>query len=123
MNETKHEAYDFLRARLRETEIAVAGQRARPAVGALTDTLRNVLNLAEAWPILVSTPPKIEKSTSDPHSVTYHLTQQLEFVTRNAYQQAFGGEAPLAPFVITWLEQYRDHPDFKEEWLNASHEE
>lgn len=78
---------------------------------------RWVVELHRDWPVLVTTPPKLETSDGfDPTTMTMRMAQQIEWQTQEEYRAKFGDEPPTAPMVRAMALVYADHPDFRDEW-------
>lgn len=78
---------------------------------------RAILEFHKQWPILVNTPPKLERADeTDPSSMAFRMTQQIRWMTEQEYRERFGDEPPTGPVLRALASVYRDHPDFREEW-------
>lgn len=120
-NQTKDE---FLLARIQEVETTLDQQwgPVPDSVRTMCANQRALIEWHAKWPILLENKPEFSKidkqgkSTTEVMGIFY--SQTFEWVSHQEYVRRFGKEAPASPVVRTWLESYRDHPDFKEEWLS-----
>lgn len=79
---------------------------------------RKVLALHEAWPVLVSSPPKFEQTADPIRDMTFRATQQLDWLTNQEYVARFGDEPPTTAILRALALPYAEHPDFDEAWLS-----
>lgn len=78
---------------------------------------RRIVELHEAWPVLVQRQPKFETvDTSDPGQFAMRASQQIMWATEQEYRAKFGDEPPTAPMIAALAAIYADHPDYREEW-------
>lgn len=78
---------------------------------------RAIIEFHKQWPILVDTPPKIERDDSAGlDSVAFRMTRQITWATEQEYRKRFGDEPPTTPMMRALASVYSDHPDYREEW-------
>ena len=122
---------DFLLARIAEDERAarkLAETDRRPVLSLATtvnhpdrillecEAKRRIIELHRSWPVLVETPPTFEQAGSDADSMTFRMSQQIQWQTQQEYVARFGSEPPSAPMMRALALPYADHPDFRDEW-------
>lgn len=77
---------------------------------------RRIVELHQSWPVLVQRPPEIAVDPNDLDSLTLRMSQQMAWLTQQAYRDRFGDEPPTAPILRELASVYVDHPDYQEEW-------
>jgi hypothetical protein len=86
----------------------------------IAKVLELVLQWQNSWPILIEGPQDFEANLEDhPDTmdrVVYRVTQQLEWLTAQAYIQRFGKEPPTSPLVKALAALWSDHPEYQQEW-------
>ncbi len=120
---------DFLMDRFTELEAAIRMANAMNQMpSAMYDAINNsiahnrsIVEWHEQWPVLVSIPPDLElegpsSDGFDFNTLTYRLTQKMQWMTQRAFTERFGTEAPATPLLLQMANRYKDHPDFQEEW-------
>lgn len=88
---------------------------------AMIESQRMVVDLHEKFPTMVQSPMKYEPNVFedfDINSITMRASQQIVFLTNQAYYAQFGHEAPTMPFMREFLKQFQTHPDFQQEWIS-----
>ena len=120
---------EFLLSRIAEDEAVARAEVARVAgsprrngkayalrMARECEAKRRIVELHKAWPVLVETPPRIERDASDPQRITYSMTQNIRWMTEQKYREAFGSEPPTGPILCALALPYADHPDYDEAW-------
>lgn len=111
---------EFLEARYKELEqdfeeYATAGAKRRML--AQIDVFRAIIDWHKNWPVLVRTEPVFEKDDpEDLNSMTFRMTQQIEWMTHEKYVLTFGEASPAAPILMRMAVPFQNHPDFNEKW-------
>lgn len=82
------------------------------------EAYRKIVELHEAWPVFVSTPPKFETlgTADDLNSLAFHTSLQMQWLTQEEYRKRFGEEPPTAPMLRALAAIYRDRSGWREEW-------
>lgn len=107
---------EFLLARVRETEAPAPWARLT-RLQATAAAIRQVIELHDAWPVLVESPPVFEQEPStDPTQLTARLSQRISWETERSYREKFGSEPPTAPILRVLAGIWSDHPDFDPAW-------
>ena len=112
---------EFLSARLSEEEglqtVFPEGSAERAICANHIATMRHVLEWHKNWPVLVQTEPKFEFNMEDVSGYAFSLSSKIAWATQEEYRRTFGSEPPTSPILNVWVQQYRHHPDFQDEWL------
>jgi hypothetical protein len=78
---------------------------------------RKILDLHDAWPVLLETPPVVEVQPHEPgEQWVAHFTQQIDWVTTQQYRNRFGYDPPTSPIIRALLQPYADRDDFDRSW-------
>lgn len=78
---------------------------------------RRIVELHKNWPVLVETPPTVERvGSAGPDAFAFRASQQLAWMTEQEYRTRFGDEPPTAPMLLALAAVYADHPDYRDEW-------
>lgn len=78
---------------------------------------RRIVELHQAWPVLVTQPPEFEGGlVGDLDSVAIRMSQRMKWLTEQEYRAAFGDEPPTSPILAALAAVYADHPDYNEAW-------
>jgi hypothetical protein len=114
---------EFLLARIREVEhaadmmVPLIDQLLYKQIFELCANQRKMIDWHKNWPVLVESPPKYEhgpqKGSTD---WQISVTQQMAWLTQEAYVKQFGSQPPTAPLLKEMADMYRTHPDWREVW-------
>lgn len=78
---------------------------------------RAIIECHKNWPVLIQTPPRMEPvNPTDPTTLTYRATQEIQWATQQQYIDRFGTEPPTAPMLEQLAAVYADHPDYNPAW-------
>jgi hypothetical protein len=80
---------------------------------------RAIVEWHKAWPVLLSSPAKVEDVEArrgDPTAFVMRAVQQVEWTTQQEYVARFGTEPPTAPMLRHLAAVYSDHLDYRPEW-------
>ena len=77
---------------------------------------RRILELHQAWPVLVETPPKFDPAVMDLTTVSFRVPQRLAWLTQQEYRERFGDEPPTGPMLAALAAVYADPPDYNPAW-------
>jgi hypothetical protein len=114
---------DFLVERLKESldgfKLMTNDSLALMTYSNIVQNMLYAVDWHNTFPILVTDEPKLEfdAGVDGLDTLTYRMTQQIEWYTQEEYRKKFGNEPPTAPLLRAWAQQFAWHSDFQEEWL------
>lgn len=78
---------------------------------------RRIVELHEAWPVLVEQPLTVEPvNAADLSSLAVRASQHIAWLTQQEYRRKFGDEPPTAPILAELGTLFADRPGYREEW-------
>lgn len=83
---------------------------------------RRIVECHQQWPVLVETARPdvaLRQPTDWSDRFAVRVTQEIEWLTTQAYIARFGHEPPTTPVLRALAQVYADHPDYNLEWTTA----
>lgn len=78
---------------------------------------RKIIEIQEAWPVLVESPPEFDTSVDSINSMAMQMSQKIVWLTNQKYREAFGMEPPTTPVIRALIQPFNSHPDFQDSWM------
>lgn len=114
---------EFINARVEGLERMTTGMYsfAQEEILRLIAAIRETVELHKDWPVLLEEGDAIvyQKDSDmfmNPNEIKYIVEKKVEWITRKAYVERFGENAPDTPMLKAIARVWSSHPDFNPEW-------
>lgn len=89
----------------------------RECVLAWAEMVLEIVEWHKNWPVLVESKPKLTMFDDfDIYNIKYSMSNQIAWTTQDLYIKTFGTQPPTAPIMAIIARQWKNHPDYNEDW-------